>query len=257
MSRMLCTFSCFLMLTVIFVSKVPAQAEEQPKPPVEKQQQADQPPADPCPKIDVKAPNQPIRDGVPVKISANLAGGDKKVSPMFDWSISAGVISSGQGTPSIEIDTTGAGSERMIYATVLLGGFAPECMSSGTATVTVAGPAQKVDEFGVMPEAELSQRLTSFLGSVAQTDQAYIFAYAGRTNVRGFASSSLRQIRAEALKTGIPSERLITIDGGYRDDAGYELWIVPIGSEAPRPSPTVSARDIVFPKAPAPARKRP
>jgi hypothetical protein len=50
------------------------------------------------------------------------------------------------------------------------------------------------------------------------------------------------------LKSGIQVERLITIDGGYREEPAHELWVVPIGAEAPRPSPTINSRDIVFPK---------
>jgi hypothetical protein len=260
MKRVLLAFGSFMVLTGVLALGTSAQTPDQPapeKPTPEKAQTAEQQPGDPCPKIELKAPNQPVRDGMPVKISVALAGGDKKVSPMFDWSISAGMINAGQGTPTIEVDTSGAGSDRTIYATVLLGGFAPECESSANATVTVAAPARKVDEFGTLPEEELTGRLDKFLSHVSPSDQAYIFAYAGRTNVRGYASSSLRQIRAHALKAGISSDRLVTMDGGFREDAVYELWLVPIGSEAPRPSPTVSARDIVFPKPPAPVRKRP
>jgi hypothetical protein len=257
MKRALLAFGSFIVLTGVLALGTSAQTPEPQKPTPEKPAPADQPPVDPCPKIDIKVPNQPIREGLPAKVSVALAGGDKKVAPMFDWSISAGMINGGHGTPTIEIDTTGAGADRTVYATVLIGGLAPECDSSANATFTVAGPAQKVDEFGTMPDEELSERVDKFLSHVSTADQAYIFAYAGRTNVRGHAAASLRQIRAHALKTGITSDRLVTMDGGYREEAGYELWLVPIGSEAPRPSPTVNARDIVFPKPPPPVRKRP
>lgn len=257
MRKSLLTFGAIAVLIGVFGHGAAAQAPEPPPPPMpaEKQPAPDQPPADPCPRIDIKVPNLPVREGVPVKLSLALGGGDRKVAPMFDWSVSAGVISSGQGTQNIEIDTIGAGADRAIYATVLLGGFAPECVSSANAVIPIAGPAKKVDEFGSLPDEELSGRIANFMNALSPADQAYIIAYAGRTNVRGYAATSLRQIRAQASKSGITNDRLITMDGGYRDGAAYELWYVPIGAEAPRPTPTVSARDIVFPK--PPPRTRP
>ncbi len=246
----------------LFLSGATAQTPEEdapppPPPPTEKPAAENQGPVDPCPRITLKAPNQPVRDGVPVRIAVNLAGGDGKVAPMFDWSISAGVIRTGQGTASIEVDTTGAGRDRAIYATVLLGGFSPECISSETAIVPIAGPAQKVDEFGSLSDEEMAARVDSSISSASPTDHFYVVAYAGRTNVRGYASATLRQIRTRALKSGIPAERLVTMDGGFREEAAFELWIVPLGSEAPKPTPTVNPRDIVFARPTPPERKRP
>lgn len=260
MKKALLAFGSFMVLTGALALGTSAQTPERPtpeNPTAEKPHPPDQPPVDPCPKIDLKVPTQPVREGMPAKVSVALAGGDKKVAPIFDWSVSAGTINSGQGTPAIEIDTTGAGADRAIYATVLLGGLAPECVASANATFPVAGPARKVDEFGPLADEELTERVDKFLAHVTPADVAYIFAYGGRTNVRGYAAASLREIRAHALKAGVRSDRLVTMDGGYRDEAGYELWLVPIGSEAPRPSPTVNARDIVFPRSPPPVRKRP
>ena len=36
--------------------------------------------------------------------------------------------------------------------------------------------------------------------------------------------------------------RVVLVDGGYREEAGMELWIVPEGAEAPKPSPTVVSK---------------
>ncbi len=263
MKKALHVFCSHLMLVGVLVLTGAAQDPEPapepplPPPPAEKPQPEDQSTADPCPKITLKAPNQPVRDGASLRLTAGLLGGDKKVVPMFDWSLSAGTIRSGQGTPNIEVDTTGAGTDRVIHATVLLGGFSPECASSESVAVPIAGPAQKADEFGALPESEIASRIESFISSVSPTDQVHVFAYAGRTNVRGFASSSLRQIRTQALKSGISSDRLVTVDGGYRDKAAFELWVVPLGSEPPKATPTVSARDIVFPKTTPTARNKP
>jgi hypothetical protein len=36
---------------------------------------------------------------------------------------------------------------------------------------------------------------------------------------------------------GIPPERIKAVFGGYREDTAIELWIVPEGAEAPKPTP--------------------
>ena len=252
-------FLFFHLLVLTFISVGVAAQDPAPPtpPPAEQAKPEEQTPADPCPKIVLKAPERPVKDGTSVKLTANLTGGDKKVAPMFDWSLSAGVIRLGQGTPSIEVDTSGAGDDRAIYATLLIGGYSPECSSSENAVIKVAGPAKMVDEFGAMPESELSTKIQSTIASLPAEDQLHIIGYAGRKDVRGFTSSTLRLIRAAAIKAGISTDRLATVDGGYREEPVFELWMVPLGADAPSPSPTISARDIVFAKTPPIKTKKP
>ena len=37
---------------------------------------------------------------------------------------------------------------------------------------------------------------------------------------------------------GVPKDKIVVIDGGYRDRPVIELWVVPEGAAAPEPSPT-------------------
>jgi hypothetical protein len=243
-------FAFYLIAISVLAPEAAAQDPLPPPepPPAEKQQPADQAPQNPCPKITLKGPTQPVKDGAPVRLTASLAGGDKKVDPIFVWSISAGMIRSGQGTVSIEVDTAGAGAERVIQATFLIGGYPPECTSSETTAVPVAPPPHMADEFGALPDAELAARVESIAASVPSGDQVYFMAYAGRTDVRGYASATLRQIRSVAIRSGISGDRLVTLDGGFREQAAFEVWVVPQGAEAPVPSPSINAKDIIFPK---------
>ncbi len=47
---------------------------------------------------------------------------------------------------------------------------------------------------------------------------------------------------------GVPKDRFQLIDGGY--DLGYrvEFWVLPIGAEPPKPSPTLERKDVEFRK---------
>jgi hypothetical protein len=210
-----------------------------------------------CPKLEVKTATQPVREGMPVKFTGAITGGDSKVMPMYDWSVSSGVIRSGQGTNTIEVDTTGAGADKAIYATILVGGYPPDCVMTAGATAIIAGPAQKMDEYGVISTEEQEARLDAFISKLTSADNAYIIAYGGKTSPRGTAYSNLRAIRAHILKRGAPSDRVYTVDGGFREQPSHELWVVPIGAEPPRPTPTVDAKDVTPPKPVPTPRKRP
>src|SRR5687768_17436181 len=120
------TVFCVLCL-VVFVTAVSVGAsaqtpEAKPRPPQPAQPTVEQAPGPiPCPRLEVKTVQGPVRDGMPVRFTAALNGADGRVTPMLSWSISSGVINSGQGTTSIEVDSTGAGADKAIIATLMVG----------------------------------------------------------------------------------------------------------------------------------------
>ena len=252
------------MVSALFFMAVSAVrfAAQSPPPPTPKPGEPNPPVATqtlsiPCPRLEISRPQRPVRDGQTVRLQV-AAPSDPQANIIYNWSISAGTVVSGQGTPNIEVDTTGAGVEKTLTASLLVSGLAPDCSYAATATINVAGPAKKLDEYGTVKDDEETGHLDNFVPAVTASEQAYIIVYAGRTNVRGQANVDLRRIRAYLVKAGMPPERIVTLDGGYREELTHELWLVPVGAEAPRPSPTLTAKDIVFPKpVPPPPVKKP
>jgi hypothetical protein len=237
---------------------MPAEA---PKVPIKQQATATEP--GPCPTVQIQAPaGKILRDGQPITFVANIAGGDPNVAPTIVWNTSAGTIVGGQGTKNIHVDSTGAGSYREITADLWLGGYAPECVVQASASVRIAGPANKVDEFGELALEKENERLAEFVSSIPPVnDHIVIFAYAGRNSVRNYANTALRRIRTQLVANGVPNERLSVTDGGFREQPAFEFWLVPEGADAPKPTPTVDRKEIVYPVAPkrttAPAVKKP
>src|SRR6185295_18650818 len=78
-----------------------------------------------CPTLSVNAPDN-VNEGSSFFVTSNVAGGDPKVTPTYNWLISAGTISKGQGTSTIEVATNGLGTQT-ITATVEIGGFVRTC----------------------------------------------------------------------------------------------------------------------------------
>lgn len=213
----------------------------------------------PCPQVSLNPPGQRIfRDGERLPFTAIVTGGDPAANANFVWTSSGGVIETGQGTRSITVDTAGAGNDRQLSVDLWVGGFAPECSLQARTTIKIVPPATKTFEFGELSTEKESEQLSSVLpGLQALTDNIYVFGYAGKTNPRGFANATLKRIKAQMLASGIAYERMAFIDGGYREQPVFEIWIVPVGADAPRAKPTISAKDIVFPKtAPAPPAKK-
>jgi hypothetical protein len=244
-------YAVFPALLAIVAPAISGQTPASPPPARAERLAAVAPIASPCPTIQVAGPaGRILRDGQPVTFGANIAGGDPNVTPTIVWNTSAGTIVGGQGTKSIQVDSTGAGSNREIVAELWVGGYAPECGGGqASASVRVAGPPSKVDEFGELSVEKESERLASFASNLPQAnDHIVIIAYAGRTSVRNYTSTSLRRLKTQLTAAGIPSERLTINDGGFREEPAFELWLVPEGSEAPRPTPTVDRKEIVYPK---------
>lgn len=88
-----------------------------------------------CPELQIVGPTDVIA-GEPGKVSIILDGGDPTVEATYNWTVSAGMIESGQGTTTITIDTKDAGAEN-ITATVDVGGFDRACSTSESWTFSL------------------------------------------------------------------------------------------------------------------------
>ena len=90
-----------------------------------------------CPGPSVSGPDD-VLAGQPVVFKATVQEG----SPTFNWTVSAGRITSGQGTDSITVSTFDAVGQR-ITATVKLGGGVvdPSCERTASRTTSVYGPS--------------------------------------------------------------------------------------------------------------------
>ena len=212
----------------------------------------------PCPTVGVQGqPGQRVREGQLITFTANIAGGDPKVMPTIVWSTTAGAITQGHSTRRIQVDTTGAGStrDREVRAEVWVGGYAPECMLQAAGSVKIIPPALKYGEFGMVDDPTLKRNLEEVSTFLAQSpDNLYLIAYAGRSSERGFSYNWLGRMKEAIVTPGISPQRVSGIDGGLREEPLFEFWIVPVGADPPRPTPTLKRSDIVNPN-PRPRRR--
>ena len=187
-----------------------------------------------CPTITVDCPTQLVELGQSATVSANISGGPPNMSLTYNWSVSGGSISGGQGTPSITVDTTGAGGQT-ITATVEVGGLAPECQRTASCSFTVNQPtvSRKFDEYGDIRFNDEKARLDNYAIQLQNEPGAtgYIVVYAARTGPAGQAQARADRAKDYLVNTrGIDAARIITIDGGCREELTVELWITPQGA---------------------------
>jgi hypothetical protein len=217
--------------------------------------------AKPCPNISVDCPSGLTLAGQPVTFTANVTGGDPNATPTYNWTVSAGTISSGQGTSSITVDTTGLAGGSSVTATVSVGGLDPSCTASNscTAGINVKPIGTKFDEYGNIKRNDEKARLDNFANELQANPgaQGYIIGYGGRTSRAGEAQTRADRAKDYLVNSrGIDAGRLMTVDGGYKEEPSTELWIVPSGAEPPTASPTVDASEVKPVAAPRrPARR--
>ena len=240
-----------LAVLCVFLAALSSYAQSDP-PPLPSQQNPENPQQEkgsPCPQMQIQSQARTVREGQPVSFTARITGGDKNVTPSILWNVSAGSIRDGQGTPRIDVDSTGAGEYRAIQAEVWLGGFPPECPAQSTPfRIAIIPPAAKIDEFGPIAVEDENEKLAQEVRAAQfGNDKVYVIGYAGRSSERMFASTSLRRMRDQILKSGFPAARVAAYDGGFREQPAVEVWVVPEGAEPPKPTPTIERKDIVYP----------
>jgi ferredoxin len=93
-----------------------------------------------CPTVDIEGSSDKTPQAGVYLLTAYISGGSPRFTPTFKWSVSAGVIASGQGTPSVKIDTNGTDC-RQITVTLEVGGVMPKgCERIKTHTIEHSKP---------------------------------------------------------------------------------------------------------------------
>ena len=209
----------------------------------------------PCPyPVSVSAP-QTINEGEIITFAADVTyGGTAGLNYVWTVNPTGAKVISGTGTPTITVDSTGLGGQRII-ATLMVhdGSSDPMCRQSAQSVAVVRAPERKVivarefDECDNCTFDDQKARLDN-LAVELQNDpsaRAYIIAYGGRYSPLAQVEVLMKRARDYVVEQrGIDASRLTIVNGGFREADSVELWVVPSGAAAPRATPTVQAGEV-------------
>ena len=218
-------------------------------------------PKSPCPfPVNISAPTK-VTEGEIITYTADVAySGNAALK--YNWKVtpSSARIISGVGSPTLNVDSTGLGGQR-ITATLTAddGSPDPACAQTAQVVSVVAALEKKIivarefDECNSCKFDDQKARLDN-LAVELQNDpstRAYILAYGGRMSPLGQVEKLMSRSRDYLVtQRGIDASRIVVVNGGFREEDSVELWIVPSGAAAPKPTPTVQAGDVNPTKAP-------
>jgi hypothetical protein len=207
-------------------------------------------PVSPCPyPVNVSAPAA-VNDGDIVTFSAEVGyAGQSGLN--YTWTVSPPTarILAGAGTRTITVDSTGLGGRRLTATLVVDDGSGDAaCRQTAQAQTGVTTPRapegpKRFDEFPSVAFDDDKARLDNLAIELQNNPgaQGYVIAYSGRRSRPGQADRmGERALKYLSEERGIGRNRLVYINGGHRENVTYELWLVPQGAEAPRPTPTVA-----------------
>ena len=190
-----------------------------------------------CPAVEITCPT-PAGVDQPLTFTSNYDGGTPGVSPVYNWTVSAGTIIEGQGTNSIKVDTTGLAGQT-IRASLSMGGYNLECAADCAVTMPVPKlVGRRFDEFPDISRNDEKARLDNFAIELQNDPRAtaYVIVYPGKTGKRGEVQEhSGRVVEYLVNSRGLDQRRIVTLVGPKRDQLHVELWLTPQGATPPNP----------------------
>ena len=202
----------------------------------------------PCPyDISVEGPEEVIEGDLITFVAQNRAT-DSPNPVRYQWAVSPGArITSGLGTDSITVDTTGMGNQTVTAEVESTDGFFDEkCRQLNTvATVVKRLPEppspQRYDEFISVSFDDDKAHLDALAVELQNRPdtQAYIILYQG-TDKNSRRLRNVEKIRQRTLDylvnaRGIDVKSFWIVEGGTREKTTYEIWLIPPGAQPPVP----------------------
>jgi hypothetical protein len=191
-----------------------------------------------CATIDVSGPSGITQPGDAMTFTANVSGGTAS-NLTYNWTVSAGTIESGQGTPSITVRTNRDMANSTVTATVNVGGQDPACNcpteASETGGVAPNPEAVAIDEFGALPADDIRGRLDNFFAELANNpnNQGYIIIYGTEREM----NTRERLINNHITFRSFDRSRITIVRGGVHPNGTVytKLYRIPPGAENPAP----------------------
>jgi hypothetical protein len=192
-----------------------------------------------CPTLTVSGGDQ-VEPGQNLTFTANLTGGTAE-DLNYNWTVSNGTISSGQGTPSITVDTTGLPDTSVTATVTITGpGLCEECRSlnsSATGNVrTIVRTIPPFERVGPMSNDDVRGRLDNYF--IALQNDPTATGYIVIDGPERAATARERLIRNHMRLRRIPADRITIVRGDTSaSEVTSKLYVIPAGSSVDQIEP--------------------
>lgn len=199
----------------------------------------------PCPPVAIVCPNVeivcPTNIGIdqPLTFTSRATGGTPSITPVYNWTVSAGTIIEGQGTNTIKVSTTGLAGET-VRASLSMGGYG-SLLCSADCGVSIPLPkisARRFDEYADISRNDEKARLDNYMIELQNdpTATAHVVVYPSRNGKRGEVQLHFARVVEYLVHSrGLDQHRIVTLVGSPRERLSVELWITPQGATPPNP----------------------
>lgn len=201
-----------------------------------------------CPEINVAGDGFRRDRNQPLKFSVVINGAATNESFPLEWSVSAGKILSGQGTNLIEVDLSETDATKFT-ASVIVKGLPPECDCHAYNSTQIGNYPYKIDEFSHLPYSDIAARMDSYFNLMANEPNltGYIIVYGSRASNKKDVAQVIKTLNRIMLFRKYDPTFIKIVDGGFREDMSVEVYLLPAGTEPPKPSPTLNSDFISEP----------
>ena len=190
-----------------------------------------------CPVISVSR-SDTASTGPTLLYKANVQNGNPSVTPTFNWTVSGGKITAGQGTSEVSVDSEGNNS---ITVTVEVSGYAANCQNKASySSIIERVMSRKFDDYGDRKFSEERLRLDQFAIELHKEpgSKGYIIVYESTGTRKPAARERGERAKNYLVKErGLSEARIVVLNGGHRDKRWVELFITPAGALPPTPTP--------------------
>jgi hypothetical protein len=169
--------------------------------------------------------------------TATVSGGSQD-QVTYNWSVSEGSITSGQGTPSITVQAPSNEAGGNITATVELGGLDPNCNCPRTQSTTAPyggkPVAPLIDEVGPANDDDIKARVDNWYIQLNNNpnSQGYVINYGTPAEIKRRRAQINKAINFRKYD---PS-RITFVDGPDNGTGvNTKMYLVPPGAERPQP----------------------
>jgi hypothetical protein len=195
-----------------------------------------------CPTVTIDCSANIVCSGDPIIFTATINGGDPNLQSKFKWTLSAGTITSGQGSSTIMVDSKGLGGQSITVTVEIddVTAMTADCAKTASCVRQIGSCHyhRKFDEYGEILLQEETERLDNFAIQLQSEPrmEGIVIVYGRFGYKREDIQARSNRVKDYLVnKHDIDAERVVIITCGNVEESTVEFWVGAPGKPFPLP----------------------